>query len=76
MRTGARIAQVLLLVCSGAAAMAPMTFSSEGVHANEARCATCCFEEFSTCIVGDTQNPHRYYKESGSCKASDVLPPP
>jgi hypothetical protein len=76
MSTLGKVFKVVLMVGAGTASLAPSAFSSEGFRTSEARCATCCLEEGSTCVAGGTSNPHRYYKESGPCGDTAPAPPP
>ena len=63
---------MLLLAMASLGAFAPAAYTAdEGVRLSEAKCATCCPEEGSTCIVGDKAASGYYYKASGSC-----TPPP
>jgi hypothetical protein len=72
MNTLTKLFRVVLMVGAGTASLAPSAFSSEGLRPREARCATCCREEGSTCVAGGVQNANYYYKESGPCQT----PPP
>lgn len=72
MKKFTKLFRVVLMVAAGTASLAPSAFSSEGLRPREARCATCCVEEGSTCVVDAVKTPNYYYKESGSCKT----PPP
>lgn len=66
-RTRLRI-QMVLLATAALGAFAPAAYTADsGVRPSEARCATCCPEEKSTCVVGDIAKADYYYKESGSC---------
>ena len=61
-----------MVLLSGAvmAAASPITVEEGALRTRTAQCqdGTCCPEEKSTCVVGDSQNPGYYYKPSGSCK--------
>lgn len=76
MNTFGKLFKLVLMVGAATASLAPSAFSSEGFRPREARCATCCVEEGSTCVVDGIGNPDRYYKASGPCGDTAPAPPP
>ncbi len=79
MRPKAYLRIVLVLSCVAATA-APVTLApGGGVQPARAECqtGTCCPEDGSWCIIGDTQREDYYHKASGSCTGrTQPLPPP
>ncbi len=72
MKQNRRRIQVALLSLAALGAFTPSAFSADGgLRTSEAKCATCCPEKGSTCVVGDIAKGDYYYKESGSCSGGD-----